>query len=63
MFKLNQIFGTDLEKGQVLVLQSVGNLQVLQDHRAVGVHPHHAVIVILTIAQLGQLVTHPLTNC
>lgn len=53
---------TDLEEGQVMVLLSVGDLQVLQDHTAVTVHPHHVVIVIIVRPQQGQLITHPLTH-
>lgn len=53
---------TDLEEGQVMVLESVGHLQVLQDHRAVGEHSQHVVIVIFTAPQQGQLIAHPLTH-
>lgn len=52
----------NLEEGQVLVFQGVGDLQVLQDHGAVGVHPHHVVVVIVPRAQQRQLVAHPLTH-
>lgn len=53
---------TDLEEGQVMALQSVGHLQVLEDHRAVGEHSQHVVIVILMAPQQGQLIAHSLTH-
>lgn len=53
---------TDLEEGEVLVLQRIRDLQILHDDGAVGVHPHHVVIVIVTCPQQRQLVTRSLTH-
>lgn len=58
----NPALETDLEEGQVLVLQGVGDFQVFQDHGAVGVHSHHVLIVVFLSSQQGQLVTHSLTH-
>lgn len=54
--------GANLEESEAVMLQRVGHLQVLQDHRTIGEHPLHVVIVILPGSQQGQLITHPLTN-
>lgn len=51
-----------LQEGQVVVLLRVGDLQVLQHHGAVGVHPHHAVVVLLVRPQQRQVVAHSLTH-
>lgn len=53
--------GTNLEEREAVMLQAVGHLQVLQDHRTIGEHPLHVVIMILPGSQQGQLITHPLT--
>lgn len=53
---------SDLEEGQVMVLQRVGDLQVLQNHGAVRVHLHHLLIVNLVGLQQRQQVAHPLTH-
>lgn len=54
---------TDLEEGQVLVLQGVGDLQVLQDHSAVAVGLHHAQVVVLFGAQKVKTVGDALAYC
>lgn len=50
---------THLEEGQVLVLLGVGDLQVLQNHIAAGVHLLHFEVVIV---QHGHLVARPLAH-
>lgn len=45
-----------------MVVLDVGELQVLQDHGTVAVHPHQVVVVVVYSPQQRQPVADPLTH-
>lgn len=52
----------NLEEGETVVFLDVGQLQVLQDNRTIGEHPHHGVIMIFRVSQQVQLISRALTH-